>query len=147
MLFHGDAAGDIGQNGPVPRYAMPPMPPAAERAVTLGIVRTKVTILIALADHGGQAQTVQIAERVQIGRSTLLDHLQQLRAVGYISAAQRASSDGAGGEEVAFQIIPATEAIGGGSRVWWILHTDQINADLQALMDSWTVRPASPDSR
>jgi DNA-binding transcriptional ArsR family regulator len=104
------------KNGQVPRYATPPLPPL-EPVVSLGFNRTKLAILIALADLGGQARTPDIAARVPLAKSTLLHHLKELADADYVTADQPISA---------------------GVRVAWTIHADRLNEDLTNLMRHWT---------
>ncbi len=90
--------------------------------MTLGINRTKLAILLALANLGGTARTADIAEALDLPeqpiRSTLLRQLWDLDKAGYVTTDQANSTKG----------VPA----------YWTLHPEAINADLTALMARWT---------
>jgi len=91
--------------------------------VTLGINRTKLAILLALANLGGTARTTDIARAIDLQdqpiRSTLLRHLWDLAEAGYVTTEQPTSPKG-------------------GAHATWIIHSEAINTDLAALMTRWT---------
>ncbi len=108
----------------MPKYATPPLPPEADRVVTLGINRTKLAILLALAHLGGTARTSDIARALDLPeqpiRSTLLRQLRDLETAGYVTTEPPNPPK--------------------GTSAHWTLHAEAINADLAALMARWTPR-------
>lgn len=103
----------------MPKYATPPLPPEADRVVTLGINRTKLAILLALANLGGTARTTDIARAIDLQdqpiRSTLLRHLWDLEKAGYVTTEQPTNPKG-------------------GAHATWIIHSEAIHDDLTALI-------------
>jgi predicted transcriptional regulator len=91
--------------------------------VTLGINRTKLAIVLALAHLGGTARTSDIARVIdhqdQPIRSTLLRHLRDLEKAGYVTTEQPTNPKG-------------------GAHATWKLHPETINTDLTTLMARWT---------
>ena len=91
--------------------------------MTLGINRIKIAVLVALSDEGGTSTTAQISQAVPSIRTTLLRHLKELEAEGYVTAD-----------------LPM-EQWKPGVRVAWTLNPDRLHADLQGL-----IRRTSPHS-
>jgi DNA-binding IclR family transcriptional regulator len=87
-----------------------------EALVTLGINRIKLAVLLALTDEGGTATTAQISQAVPSIRTTLLHHLKELVAEGYVTAD-----------------LPMDEWTR-GVRVAWTLNSDRLHADLRELI-------------
>jgi len=94
-----------------------------ERLASLGINRTKVTLLAAIANLGGTARTSAIVDATGVLTSTVIKHLKELEGHGYVEAD-----------------VPTHERRP-GVRITWSISTDQLNSDLQALKESWTPSP------
>lgn len=84
--------------------------------MNLGLNQTKVALLIALANEGGSATTVQLRAAVPMQRSSLHRHLKALIADGYVTAN-----------------VPLDE-ITPGVRVRWQLNHEALHSDLGDLV-------------
>lgn len=91
--------------------------------MTLGINAVKVSLIVTLAKLGGEATIGQLLKAIQpvdgppVARTTVLRHLRELSASGYVST---------------------TSPIREGSRTIWQLHPERLHSDLRALIDEST---------